>query len=230
MKRSEINGHIARAAADFARVGIALPPFAAWGPADWAEAGETARDLVETGCGWDVTDFGSGDFARRGLLLFTARNGRPDGAARPGNRPYAEKIMISRRDQLTPMHRHVEKTEDIICRASLDPGAALAVKLFMAAADGGIDKDAPVVAHLDGLTRRLDPGAVVRLEPGESITLFPGTFHAFWGADGDVVIGEVSSVNDDATDNHFAEPLDRFSTIEEDAAIVRPLVNDRRLP
>ncbi len=230
MKRSEINAHIARAAADFARVGIALPPFAAWGPADWAEAGEAVRDLVETGCGWDVTDFGSGDFARRGLLLFTARNGRPDGAGRSGNRPYAEKIMIARRDQLTPMHRHVEKTEDIICRASLDPGATLGIKLFMAAPDGGIDTAAEVTAHLDGRAHRLAPGTVVNLPPGASVTLFPGTFHAFWGADGDVVIGEVSSVNDDATDNYFAEPLDRFSTIEEDAPIVRPLVNDRRLP
>ncbi|WP_181704685.1 D-lyxose/D-mannose family sugar isomerase [Chthonobacter rhizosphaerae] len=228
MKRSEINAHIARAEADFRRAGLALPPFAAWTADDWAAAGEAARGLVDTGCGWDVTDFGGGDFARRGLLLFTARNGRPEGG--DGNRPYAEKIMISRRDQLTPMHRHVHKVEDIINRASLDAGATLGIKLFEAGPDGAIDKTRVVVAHLDGLVRHLDPGTVVHLRPGESITLFPGTFHAFWGEGGDVVIGEVSSVNDDATDNYFAEPLDRFSSIEEDEPVTRPLVNDRRLP
>lgn len=42
--------------------------------------------------GWDLTDFGSGDFARRGLFLFTMRNG----AARRDAKPYAEKIMIDR--------------------------------------------------------------------------------------------------------------------------------------
>ena len=29
---------------------------------------------------------------------------------------YAEKIMISRKDQISPMHRHVVKAEDIINR------------------------------------------------------------------------------------------------------------------
>ena len=46
----------------------------------------------------------------------------------------------------------------------------------------------------------------------------PGDWHAFWGEGGDVLIGEVSTVNDDETDNWFAEPIGRFASIEEDVA------------
>ena len=59
--------------------------------------------------------------------LFTIRNCMAAGGE--GNRPYAEKIMISRRDQLTPMHRHLHKIEDIINHASLTGDATLSVKL-----------------------------------------------------------------------------------------------------
>ena len=56
-----------------------------------------------------------------------------------------------------------------------------------------------------------------QLVPGESITLLPGVWHGFWGEGKDVLIGEVSTVNDDLTDNVFAEPIGRFAEIEEDA-------------
>ena len=69
-------------------------------------------------------------------------------------------------------------------------------------------------------------GSRLVLDPGESVTLLPGVWHAFWGEGGDVLIGEVSTVNDDLTDNVFAEPIGRFSTIEEDEAPLRLLVSD----
>lgn len=224
MKRSEINRAIAAAEEDFRKAGYVLPAFAGWSVEDWRARGDAARPLIAAGLGWDVTDFGEGAFARKGLLLFTTRNGVPGGGA--GNRPYAEKIMIARRDQLTPMHRHASKTEDIVNRAALDEGATLAVKLFETGPDGAPSHDRPVTAHLDGIPREVAPGTVVELAPGDSITLFPGSFHAFWGQGGDVVVGEVSTVNDDATDNFFAEPLARFPGIEEDAPIYRPLTAD----
>ncbi|MCW5706884.1 D-lyxose/D-mannose family sugar isomerase [Shinella sp.] len=224
MKRSEINKAIAQAEEDFRAVGFRLPVFGSWDLNKWKEQGASASELAATGHGWDVTDFAEGQFAKRGLLLFTVRNGRPEGGN--ANRPYAEKIMISRQDQLTPMHRHAAKVEDIINRGSLKSGARLAVKLFNSHADGSLDRNAKVTAHLDGMTREIDPGTVIFLEAGESITLFPGAFHAFWGDGGDVVVGEVSSVNDDNNDNFFAEPLARFTSIEEDEAIYRPLVTD----
>lgn len=224
MKRSEINRAIARAEEDFTRVGYTLPAFAAWTEDDWQAKGMAARELIGAGMGWDVTDFGGGDFARKGLLLFTVRNGVLGGGT--GNRPYAEKIMIARQDQLTPMHRHASKTEDIINRAALTKGATLAVKLFESDETGALSHNKRVTAYLDGIAREVDAGTIVELAPGESITLFPGTFHAFWGQGGDVVVGEVSTVNDDNTDNFFAEPLARFADIEEDEAIYRPLTTD----
>ena len=69
-------------------------------------------------------------------------------------------------------------------------------------------------------------GDILRLQPGESVTLHPGNWHKFWGEKGDVLIGEVSTVNDDLTDNIFAEPIGRFSEIEEDADPIYLLVSD----
>jgi D-lyxose ketol-isomerase len=41
-----------------------------------------------------------------------------------------------------------------------------------------------------------------------------------------VLIGEVSTVNDDLTDNVFREPIGRFSNIIEDVAPTHLLVSD----
>ena len=84
--------------------------------------------------GWDVTDFGSGDFAARGLLLLCTRNGIQGQA---GERPYAEKLMVVRDGQETPFHFHV-KAEDIINRGGGD--LVVEVTLFT----GGIETTEPV--------------------------------------------------------------------------------------
>ena len=63
--------------------------------------------------GWDITDFGSADFARRGLVIFCVRNGR-QGVA--DEKPYAEKLLVVGEDQETPYHHHRIKMEDIIVR------------------------------------------------------------------------------------------------------------------
>ena len=72
------------------------------------------------------------------------------------------------------------------------------------------------------MLRRQAPGDILRLQPGESVTLLPGNWHAFWGEGGDVLIGEVSTVNNDLTDNIFAEPIGRFADIEEDEDAAAP--------
>ncbi len=51
-------------------------------------------------------------------------------------------------------------------------------------------------------------------------------WHAFWAEAADVLIGEVSTVNDDLTDNIFAEPVSRFAQVEEDEPPYRLLVSD----
>jgi D-lyxose ketol-isomerase len=96
----------------------------------------------------------------------------------------------------------------------------------MSAPDGSIDKRAPVSVPTDGVARTLEPGGILRLGPGESVTLLPGVWHAFWAEEKDVQIGEVSTVNDDLTDNVFAEPVSRFSEVEEDEEPLYLLVSD----
>lgn len=209
MKRSEINA-ILRDADAFAREhSFLLPPFAYWSPDDWRAKGPEAAEIVEHNLGWDVTDFGSGDFARRGLFLFTIRNGH---LSKPHGKPYAEKLLIVREGQVTPLHFHWKKIEDIINRG----GGTLAVKLYNSTPDEGRDERSDVRISTDGVARVVPAGGVVELRPGESITLPHHLYHEFWGVGGTVLVGEVSSVNDDNTDNRFFEPVGRFPAIEED--------------
>ncbi len=221
MKRSEINQILADALAFFESHRFALPPFAHWTPAEWKTKGHEADEIRENMLGWDLTDFGSGDFARLGLTLFTLRNGNVKKPENP--KTYCEKIMIVREDQITPMHFHWGKAEDIINRG----GGNLLVELYNADEKEGLAQT-DVVVSLDGVERRLKAGSVVRLTPGESITLTPYLYHRFWGEKGRgrVLVGEVSTVNDDTRDNRFLEPLGRFPAIEEDEAPLRLLCSE----
>ena len=222
MKRSEVNT-ILQEADDFIRsFGFRLPPFAYWSPDTMRERRSDISAIINARMGWDITDYGQGDFDRLGLFLFTIRNGTQDDLERGGGMCYAEKIMISRRDQISPMHRHILKTEDIINRG----GAELALKMYTSDSDGIIDRKADVYVTTDGIQRQLKAGDTLRLSPGESVTLAPGNWHAFWGEGGDVLIGEVSAVNNDLTDNIFEDPIGRFAKIDEDVPPIHLLVSD----
>jgi len=83
-----------------------------------------------------------------------------------------------------------------------------------------------VTTETANLMRTLKAGARLGLEPGESVTLMPGDWHAFWGEGADTLIGEVSTVNDDLTDNIFFDPVGRFSKIAENEAPLHLLVAD----
>ena len=75
MKRSEIN-KIMRDAIEFIdEMKFKLPPFAYWSVEDWATKGKEYDEIRDNMLGWDITDFGSGDFLQIGLLMFTIRNG-----------------------------------------------------------------------------------------------------------------------------------------------------------
>ncbi len=220
MKRSRINEIMAEAEEMIARHGFVLPPFARWSEAEFRRP--EAAAIVERRCGWDITDYGEGRFDEMGLFLFTLRNGRLEDLTAGQGMCYAEKLLISRRDQLSPMHTHVIKAEDIINRG----GATLAVELYGSDAEGAFDERAGGRVFCDGIPRDFAPGEVLKLAPGESVTLMPGDWHAFWGEGGDVLIGEVSTVNDDETDNVFREPIGRFAEVEEDAPPRHLLVSD----
>ncbi|MEM9222837.1 MAG: D-lyxose/D-mannose family sugar isomerase [Pseudomonadota bacterium] len=221
MKRSRINTIMAEADEMIRRFGFTLPPFAYWSPQDMRERAPGTR-IAEARMGWDITDYGVGDFDSTGLFLFTLRNGDQSHLTRGTGMCYAEKLLISRQDQIAPMHTHHVKAEDIINRG----GATLVVELFGSDEDGGFDGNAGVTVVCDGIARTVPAGHRLKLQPGESVTLMPGHWHAFWGEGGDVLIGEVSTVNDDVTDNIYREPIGRFSTIQEDEAPTHLLVSD----
>ena len=222
MKRSEINREIRAAEDFFALHNFKLPKFASWNASDWAAQGKDGiAEIFDCNLGWDITDFGRGDFRKYGLMLFTIRNGVTGSELYP--KKYAEKIMISRSNQITLMHCHVLKTEDIINRG----GGRLVFELFNRKGDTTELDDTPVKLVLDGRKITVPAGGKVILEPGESLTLTPNVFHQFYAEEGsDVLIGEVSSVNDDHTDNLFYEPQLRFPGVEEDEPIYRRTVMD----
>ncbi len=212
MKRSEINRRIAEGMAFFESMHFLLPPYARFTPEQWRRAAKDSEEIFDLQLGWDVTRFGGEDFERMGLLLFTLRNGRAGSAAYP--KPYAEKIMMVRENQVTPRHFHWYKREDIINRG----GGNLVIELYHAdPAENRLCAGAFPVS-VNGMRRTLDSGDRVVLTPGESVCLEPIHAHTFYGEPGrgNVLVGEVSMVNDDTADNCFIDQVIRFDPVEED--------------
>jgi len=223
LKRSRVNEIMREADAFIRSFGYVLPPFAYWSAGDFKANASIAGNIINAGLGWDITDYGLGDFEDTGLFLFTVRNGNVGDLSKGRGMLYAEKAMISRQDQYSPMHRHNLKAEDIINRG----GGTLVIELF-GDTNGECDREKGTVVYTDGIRRELEPGHKLQLKPGESVTLMPNEhWHAFWGEGGDVFVGEVSTVNDDATDNVFEDKrITRFSGIEEDEEPLHLLVSD----
>ena len=220
MKRSEINRIIAENIEFIKKMNFNLPKFAYFTPDEWKEKGSEYDEIRENMLGWDVTDYGHGDFRNIGLFLFTIRNGN---LQKKTIKSYAEKLLISDEDQYSPMHFHFNKMEDIINRG----GGNLIVEVYNSTDDDQL-ADTDVNVHIDGRSYYVPAGTKIRLTPGESITLPPRQYHAFWAEKGfgKVLIGEVSMVNDDNIDNRFYEPQGRFPTIEEDEAPLYLLCNE----
>jgi len=219
MKRSEINQLILSSIDFFNRMNFKLPPWAYWTPEDWKGKYDSCSEIVDNMLGWDLTDFGSGDFYRRGLILFSIRNGN----IKTDNKPYAEKAMIVEELQETPMHFHWSKMEDIINRG----GGNLVIELYKSSSVEKLS-DEEFSVKTDGVLRHLQPGDQIVLTPGESICLEQGIYHRFYGEQGKgkVFVGEVSAVNDDTSDNCFLEPVGRFPEIIEDEKPVHLLASD----
>ncbi len=219
MKRSEINNYIKEAEIIFRENNFYLPPWAFWNVEDWEKNKETCTNIFSSFLGWDLTDFGSGNFLKTGLLLVTLRNGNKDFDVKP----YAEKIMIVKENQETPFHFHWEKTEDIINRG----GGNLVIELYNSDSNEAFSKS-NVTFLCDGIKKNISAGGRVVLTPGESITLRTGMYHRFYAEEGGgpVIAGEVSMTNDDAHDNRFYTAPGRFPEIVEDEEPYRLLVGD----
>jgi D-lyxose ketol-isomerase len=222
MNRSEINAVI-RSADEFIQgCGFSLPPFAYWTPEEWSRKGDEVAEIVENNLGWDITDFGSGDYTNHGLFLFTVRNGNVKNWDMPQGKLYAEKILIVDPDQLTPLHFHWSKMEDIINRS----GGNLLIQVYNSTLKEELDTTNPVTLSLDGVRRVFKAGDTFRLKPGESVTLPQRCYHQFWGEKSRVLVGEVSMVNDDHKDNRFYKPAGRFPLIYEDEVPLYLLCGD----
>ena len=70
MKRSEINKIIEEAAEFLGEHKFLLPPFAYFTAAEWKEKNHEYDEIRRNCLGWDITDFGSGDYKKCGLFLF----------------------------------------------------------------------------------------------------------------------------------------------------------------
>jgi D-lyxose ketol-isomerase len=220
MKRSEINNVIRKFEAMLQEYRFALPPFLSFTPEEWKTKGHEYDEIRENMLGWDVTDYGEGDFAHLGLALITIRNGNVNNPKY--TKTYAEKIMMCDSGQVSPMHFHWKKMEDIINRGGND----IYFRLYNATKEETLGDD-DVEIFKDGRHYFVKAGETIVLKPGESLSLFPYYYHEFWIPEGGpALIGEVSMCNDDNTDNRFLEPLGRFPNIEEDEAAYRLLCNE----
>lgn len=221
MKRSEINGIIREFEALLKEYKFALPPFLSFTPEEWAEKGHEYDEIRDNALGWDVTDYGMGDYDNLGLALITIRNGNTHNPKY--TKTYAEKIMMVREGQISPNHFHWNKMEDIINRG----GGNVVFRLWNATPDEGL-ADTDVEICRDGRRYKVPAGTEIVLKPGESLSLYPYYYHEFTvqPGSGTTLIGEVSMCNDDNTDNRFYKPLGRFPTIEEDEPPYRLLCNE----
>jgi D-lyxose ketol-isomerase len=212
VKRSQINQILERCEAFLLAQQFFLPPFARWDTNTWHTS--EAVLLKQAGLGWAITDFGLGNFAQHGAIVFTLRNGALFDSV------YCEKIIVLERGQTIGHHYHLDKTEDVINRS----GGVLEVQLHSLNANNQLGSQ-PVRVARDGVWTDLPSGTVLRLLPGESVTLLPRTSHLFYAPDSTILMGEISSVNDDSRDNYFVFGVGS-TQIEEDAAPYRLLTQD----
>ncbi len=217
MKRSQINNLIEQALDFVHSQQFYLPTWAKWNAEKWKIMGDEADEIRKHGLGWMITDFGSEDFARTGLLLFVIRNGLLQNNRPQTTKLYAEKMFVVQPEQVTPWHFHWMKTEDLINRG----GGRLEVELAWAADDEKSFDEREVRVQVDGITKVIPSGGKLILEPGESVTLPPKLCHQFCGHKGDktVLAAEISSLNDDTRDNCFmGKTVDRTAIVEDEAA------------
>ncbi len=223
MKRSEINSALREMEAFIGQYRFALPPFAHYTPEEWQSLGHDYDEIRDNMLGWDITDYGSGDFTHYGFSLITIRNGNLKMRDKY-KKTYAEKLLYIKEGQYSPMHFHWAKMEDIINRG----GGNVLIRVYNSTPDENIDSESPVTVHLDGRELTVPAGTQVRLTPGQSIAISQYMYHDFSVEEGGgpVLLGEVSECNDDEHDNRFYEPVGRFPEIEEDEPPYRLLCNE----
>ena len=105
MKRSEINKALKELEAMCAREHCYLPPFCNFTPEEWKTKGHEYDEVRDCMLGWDITDYGLGDFDKVGMSLITIRNGNRKMADKYP-KVYAEKLLYMKEGQYSPNHFH----------------------------------------------------------------------------------------------------------------------------
>ena len=223
MKRSEINRALRELEEMCREYHCFLPPFCQMTPQEWAAAGHEYDEIRDCMLGWDITDYGQGDFDKVGFSLITIRNGNRK-MADQYPKVYAEKLLYLKEGQYALNHFHWYKTEDIINRG----GGNVLIRVYNSLPNEEIDYESDVLVQTDGYARYVPAGTQIRLKPGESIYVRQRMYHDFSvePGTGPVLLGEVSQCNDDNTDNRFNPPAGRFPAIEEDEKPYRLLCNE----
>ena len=160
MKRSEINAALREMEQMIREYRISLPPFCGFTPERWRSLGHEYDEVRDCGLGWDITDYGGGDFDKMGFSLITIRNGCR-AMAEKYPKVYAEKLLYLKEGQYSPMHFHWYKTEDIINRG----GGNVLIRVYNALPDEEIDYGSDVTVHTDGRRYAVPAGTQIRLTP-----------------------------------------------------------------
>ncbi len=227
MKRSEINAALKEMENMISKFSISLPPFCHFTPEEWREKGHDYDEIRDNMLGWDITDYGMGNFDKVGFSLITIRNGNLKMSDKYP-KTYAEKLLYLKEGQYSPMHFHWSKMEDIINRG----GGNVLIRVYNSDENEELDRVGDVRVHVDGRELTVSAGTQVRLTPGESITIYPYMYHDFEvePGTGPVLLGEVSQCNDDNSDNRFNPTVGRFPEIEEDEPPYRLLCGEYPAP
>ena len=144
MKRSEINAALKEMEQMVKEYRFALPPFCDFTPEQWQEKGHDYDEIRDNMLGWDITDYGMGNFDKMGFSLITIRNGNLK--MDKYTKTYAEKLLYIKEEQYSPMHFHWSKMEDIINRG----GGNVLIRVYNSTPDEELDKESEVHVHVDG--------------------------------------------------------------------------------
>ena len=111
MKRSEINKALSELEAMCQKYSCYLPPFCSFTPEQWQQIGHEYDEVRDCMLGWDITDYGMGDFDKFGFSLITIRNGNR-AMADKYPKVYAEKLLyLLDRHSLVDCHRRQGASE-----------------------------------------------------------------------------------------------------------------------
>ena len=158
MKRSKINQCIRDMEKLIRENGFHLPDFCSWTPEEWKGKGHEYDEIRDNMLGWDITDYGLGDWNKVGFALITLRNGNQHDPKY--KKVYAEKLLMLKEGQHSPMHFHWTKSEDIINRG----GGNVLIRVYHSTPDEDLDREREVHVHVDGREMVVPAGTQVRQE------------------------------------------------------------------